>query len=64
MLLPLVLMNAILLVLAIILVVAEKYLVTYGECKITINKEKILSVQGGNTLLNYFAENKIFVPSA
>lgn len=57
-------MNAILVVLAIILVVAEKYLVTYGECKITINKEKILTVQGGNTLLNYFADNKIFIPSA
>ncbi len=57
-------MNAILLALAIVLVVAEKFLVTYGECKITINKEKMLTVNGGNTLLNYFAENKIFVPSA
>lgn len=57
-------MNGILVVMAILLVVAEKYLVTYGECKITINKEKMLTVMGGNTLLNYFAENKIFIPSA
>src|SRR3989338_6178086 len=57
-------MNAILVALAVILVVAEKYLVTYGECKITINKEKMLAVQGGNMLFNYFAENKIFIPSA
>src|SRR3990167_8293669 len=57
-------MNAILVTIAILLVIAEKYLVTYGECKITINKEKILTVMGGSTLLNYFAENKIFVPSA
>ncbi len=64
MILPLVIMNAILLVIAIVLIISEKYLVTYGECKITINKEKILAVQGGNTLLNYFADNKIFVPSA
>lgn len=57
-------MNVILVVIAIILVVAERYLVTYGECKVTINKEKILTVIGGGTLLNYFAENKIFIPSA
>ena len=57
-------MTVILVTLAIILVVAEKYLVTYGECKITINKEKILTVQGGGSLLNYFAESKIFIPSA
>lgn len=57
-------MNAILVVIAIALVVAEKFLVTYGECRITINKEKLLTVMGGNTLLNYFAESKIFVPSA
>src|SRR3989338_1281550 len=64
MILPLLLMTVILVTLAIILVVAEKYLVTYGECKITINKEKILTVQGGGSLLNYFAESKIFIPSA
>ena len=57
-------MTVILVTLAIILVVAEKYLVTYGECKITINKEKILTVQGCGSLLNYFAESKIFIPSA
>lgn len=62
--LPILIMNGILAVIAILLVIAEKYLVTYGECRITINKEKILTVNGGNTLLNYFAENKIFAPSA
>lgn len=56
--------NGILLVIAVILVIAERFLVTYGECKITINKEKILSVQGGDSLLSYFAQNKIFIPSA
>src|SRR3989338_9692242 len=62
--LPLLIMNAILVTIAILLVIAEKFLVTYGECKITINKEKMLTVMGGNTLLNYFAESKIFIPSA
>ncbi len=57
-------MNVILVVIAILLVIAEKYLVTYGDCRITINKEKILTVNGGDNLLSYFAQNKIFVPSA
>ncbi len=62
--LSILIMNAILVVIAILLVVAEKFLVTYGECKITINKEKILTVNGGDNLLSYFAQNKIFIPSA
>lgn len=62
--LSILILNAILIVIAILLVVAEKFLVTYGECKITINKEKIISVQGGDTLLGYFAQKKIFIPSA
>jgi Na+-transporting NADH:ubiquinone oxidoreductase subunit F len=57
-------MNGILLVIAMFLIIAEKFLVTYGECKITINKEKILTVFGGDNLLSYFAQNKIFIPSA
>lgn len=61
---PILIMNAILAVIAILLVVAEKFLVTYGECRITINKEKILTVEGGDNLLNYFAQHKIFIPSA
>lgn len=61
---PILLMNAILVVIAMLLIIAEKFLVTYGECKITINKEKILTVEGGDSLLSYFAQNKIFIPSA
>jgi Na+-transporting NADH:ubiquinone oxidoreductase subunit F len=58
------LMNSILFAIAILLVAAEKFLVTYGECEIVINKDKMLKVQGGDTLLNYFAQYKIFIPSA
>lgn len=61
---PILVMNGVLIVIAILLVIAEKFLVTYGECKIVINKEKILNIQGGDTLLNYFASKKIFIPSA
>lgn len=62
--LPVLVMNGILLVIAIVLIIAERLLVTYGECKITINKEKILAVNGGDNLLSYFAQNNIFIPSA
>src|SRR3989338_2476485 len=64
MILPILVMNVIFVVIAILLIVAEKFLVTYGECSITINKEKILQVWGGDNLLNYFAQHKIFIPSA
>src|SRR3989339_558091 len=57
-------MDMILVVVALLLIIAERFLVTYGECKVTINKEKILTVNGGDNLLSYFAQNKIFVPSA
>jgi Na+-transporting NADH:ubiquinone oxidoreductase subunit F len=51
-------------VLAALLVVAERYIANYGECSITINDEKQLTVQGGRPLLESLAENKIFIPSA
>ncbi len=57
-------MNGVLLVIAVLLIIAERLLVTYGECKITINREKIIAVRGGDSLLSYFVQNKIFVPSA
>ena len=57
-------MDMILVVVALLLIIAERFLVTYGECKVTINKEKILTVNGGDSLLSYFAQNKIFIPSA
>ncbi len=51
-------------VLAIIIVIAEKYLSNYGDCKITINGKKDLTVKGGGNLLTTLAANKIFIPSA
>lgn len=51
-------------VLAILLVVAERFLANYGECKITINQEKELIVTGGSSLLTTLNTQKIFLPSA
>lgn len=50
--------------LALLLVLCEKYVVNYGPCKITINGEKELEVQGGKPLLSALRDEKIFIPSA
>lgn len=61
---PIILMNLILVIITILLSIADSFLVKYGECKIVINKEKTLSVAGGDHLLNSLVSNKIFIPSA
>jgi Na+-transporting NADH:ubiquinone oxidoreductase subunit F len=56
--------NAILLVIALILLLAERFLVTYGECSLVINGDKIFKVLGGDNILKYLNQRKIFIPSA
>ncbi len=50
--------------LAVILVIAEHFFANYGECKITINKSKELTINGGASLLSSLNSQKIFLPSA
>jgi len=51
--------------LAVLLLLAERYLVNYGTCVIDINNgSKRLDVQGGRPLLTSLMEQDIFVPSA
>lgn len=50
--------------LALLLSVANKTIANYGEKKITINEEKELIVDGGDTLLSALMEQKVFIPSA
>ena len=48
-----------------LLIVAERFLVNYGVCKLDINAgEKPLEVNGGQTLLSSLYANEIFIPSA
>jgi len=48
-----------------LLIVAERFLVDYGICKLDINAgEKPLEVDGGQTLLASLYANEIFIPSA
>lgn len=64
---PILIMNLVLVVIAILLIVAERFLVTYGECKIAVsqeNEKKEFSVQGGNYLLSVLTENKINISSS
>ena len=50
--------------LAAMLVVSEHFIANYGECKININDERDLTVQGGKNLLSMLTAEKIFIPSA
>ena len=50
-------------VLAIIILIAERYLMDYGEVDLHVN-DKTFHVKGGNTLLNTLKEQKVFIPSA
>ena len=50
--------------LALALVVAERYIADYGECKITLNDKREITVEGGKPLLSLLREEKIFIPSA
>ncbi len=50
--------------LAVLLIVADALLLTYGECTITINEEEDRPVEGGRSLLASLMEEGIFIPSA
>lgn len=49
---------------ALLLELADTYIANYGECRISINREKELVVEGGNPLLFSLMEEGIFIPSA
>ncbi|NLW87246.1 MAG: 2Fe-2S iron-sulfur cluster binding domain-containing protein [Planctomycetes bacterium] len=52
-------------VLAILLLAAERFLINYGPCRIDINSgRKSLTVEGGQSLLGSLKNEGIFIPSA
>jgi len=61
---PVIVIVSILFTIAIMLIVAERFLISYGDCAITLNNERNISVKGGDSLLSYLTSNKIFIPSA
>lgn len=50
--------------LAVLMVIADATIGNYGEVKITINKDKVLTVDGGKPLLSTLMGEEIFIPSA
>ena len=61
---PIVVLSSVCFVLGNLLVLADKYLADYGECKIIISGEEEFTVRGGSTILPYLTERNIFIPSA
>jgi Na+-transporting NADH:ubiquinone oxidoreductase subunit F len=51
-------------VLAVIMAIADATIGNYGEKKLTVNKDKELKVDGGNSVLTTLKEEGIFIPSA
>ncbi|SET62105.1 Na+-transporting NADH:ubiquinone oxidoreductase subunit F [Natronincola peptidivorans] len=50
--------------LAFLLTFADAYIADYGECKIIVNKDEELVVEGGSSLLSSLTEHDIYLPSA
>lgn len=65
---PLLIINLVLLVITILLAVADQLLVTYGECRIAVNREggekEDFTVKGGGNLLTNLTEHGIDVSSS
>ncbi len=55
---------AVILLLVSMLLFVKAKLTPPGKIKITINGDKVIEVNGGDTLLNTLSNNKIFLPSA
>lgn len=52
-------------VMAGLLIVAERFLLNYGICEISVNAgEEVLEVEGGQSLLDALNANEIYIPSA
>ena len=47
-----------------LLVISEYFFANYGQCQVTINDQREITVEGGNNLLSVLTEQKIFIPSA
>ncbi len=50
--------------LAALLSICEHFLANYGPCRININDERNITVNGGKSLLSMLTAEKIFIPSA
>jgi NADH-quinone oxidoreductase subunit E/NADP-reducing hydrogenase subunit HndA len=66
-LIPVGIITAILLSLTVLLLIADKFLVSYGDCKVSVEKEEgkdEFVVQGGSTLLSILIDNGMSIPAS
>jgi len=66
-LIPILVMNLILFVITLLLIIADRLLVNYGECKISViqdDEKDEFVVQGGNSLLSCLTDNGINISSS
>ena len=61
---PIIVLSGISLLLGILLILSDKFLADYGECKILINGQRELAVRGGQSIHSCLTANRIFIPSA
>jgi Na+-transporting NADH:ubiquinone oxidoreductase subunit F len=64
---PVLLMNAILAIVTILIIVADRFLLTYGDCTVRVSKgreSRSFTVRGGGTLMSALVENKVEVQSS
>jgi len=50
--------------LAVLLLIADRFLANYGPCKVAVNDRDPIEIEGGRKLLEVFYDNRIFIPSA
>ena len=66
-LMPILAMNLILVVITVLIIVADRLLVTYGKCKIKVTQgeqTREFEVQGGSPLLGLLTENGVSISSS
>jgi Na+-transporting NADH:ubiquinone oxidoreductase subunit F len=61
---PILVLSSVSLLLGILVILADKFLADYGDCRILINGERELTVRGGVYIHSALSANKIFIPSA
>ncbi len=65
---PIIVMNLLLFTITVLLAIADRLLVTYGECKVTVNREggenDEFTVLGGDTLLACLTDQGINISSS
>ena len=64
---PILMMNAILVVVTVLIIVADRFLVTYGDCTVRVHQgqdAREFTIRGGGTLLTALTDNRVPMQSS